>query len=325
MGTALTGSSRILPWLAHCGALLLFATAVTAQVRVVTTIPDFADLAARIGGDAVVTKSLTKGHEDLHLVRIRPSLLVKMRRADVFVQLGLDGEHSWVPAMMRTARNDRIQPGAAGFCDASIGIQPLEVPDNKTRGAGPDLHPNGNPHYNLDPKRMRVAARNIRDCLIRVDPDNKVRFETNCAAWERELDARLKKWRAKLDPLRGAAFLEAHSSWVYFANTFGLRIVGRLEPSPGTAPTAGHLARVIEIGKQNHVGLVVGRAKFADVARRVGTGIGATAVQLPISSASAGELRGWFRFMDHAVDTFAQHLRAANDGDRVAEPASSGK
>ncbi|MCA8943470.1 MAG: zinc ABC transporter substrate-binding protein, partial [Planctomycetes bacterium] len=149
------------------------ALGAVAQVQVVATIPDFADIAERIGGDAVTAISLTQGSEDLHLVRIRPSLLIKLRRADVFIQLGLDGEHAWVPALLRTARNDRIRPGAPGFCDASIGVPALEVPESVHRGAGPDLHPRGNPHYNLDPVRMRIAARNILACLVRVDADHR--------------------------------------------------------------------------------------------------------------------------------------------------------
>ena len=215
-----------------CAAGLALATCATAQIRVVTTIPDFANIVQRIGGDAVTTTSLTKGHEDLHLVRIRPSLLIKLRRAGAFVQLGLDGEHAWVPAMMRTARNRQVQPGRPGFCDASLGIAPLQVPAKASRGAGPDLHPRGNPHYNVDPIRMRTAARNIRDCLIRIDPTNKRRFAERCAAWEKELDVRLKAWHKKLAPFRGAEFIEAHSSWIYFAQTFGLNVVARYVAHP---------------------------------------------------------------------------------------------
>lgn len=292
-------------------ALCLCALAATntAQLRVVSTIPDFADLASRIGGDAVQAISLTKGHEDLHLVRIRPSLLIKLRKADVFIQLGLDGEHSWVPAMMRTARNERVQPGQPGFCDASVGIDPLETPDSVTRGSGPDLHPRGNPHYNLDPERMRQAARNIRDCLIRVAPGKKEHFTRRCKAWEAELDKHQARWRKQLAAFKGAEFIEAHSAWVYFAAAFGLKIAGRLEPSPGMAPTPRHLAEVIRIAKGKQVGLVVGRPRYADVARRVAGEAGAEAINLQICSPSKGKHQGWFVYMDHVVATFAKHLR----------------
>ena len=290
-------------------AVLGLATLGAAQHRVVTTIPDFADLAQRIGGDAVEVSSLTKGHEDLHLVRIRPSLLIRLRKADAFVQLGLDGEHAWVPAMMRAARNDKIRPGQAGFCDCSLGVKPLEVPDAVSRAAGACLHPSGNPHYNLDPARMRIAARNIRDCLIRLDPPKRALFTQRCAAWEKELDGRLAEWHRKLAPFRGAEFVEAHSSWVYFAETFGLRIAARLEPLPGLAPTAGHLDKVVRLAKERDIGLIVGRMMYADVARRVAQGAGAKVAILQMASSSSGKRRGWFTYMDHVVDTFAGGLR----------------
>ncbi len=314
MGMVLIGSYlRAASWIAVLGLTTLGA----AQHRVVTTIPDFSDLAQRIGGDAVKVSSLTKGHEDLHLVRIRPSLLIRLRAADAFVQLGLDGEHSWVPALMRAARNDKIRPGQPGFCNASRGVTPLEVPEIVSRGAGPDLHPNGNPHYNLDPTRMRIAARNIRDCLIRLDPSERALFTQRCAAWEKELDGHLVEWRRKLAPFRGAEFIEAHSAWVYFAETFDLRIAARLEPSPGMVPTPGHLAKVIRLAKKRGVGLVVGRLAYADVGRRVAEATGAKAAILQISSSSSGKYKGWFTYMSHVVDTFAGSLRKPRSKQRA--------
>ncbi len=314
MATVWIGSPVQAIFLRLLVAAVGLAASVTAQLKVVTTIPDFADIAARIGGDAVSSVSLTHGHEDLHLVRIRPSLLVKLREADAFVQLGLDGEHAWVPAMMRSARNRDIQPGRPGFCDASVGVEPLDVPAAVTRGAGPDLHPHGNPHYNLDPTRMRIAARNIRDCLIRLAPDRESEFVARCKDWEAELDRRLATWREKLEPLRGARFIEAHSSWTYFADTFGFVVVGKLEPSPGASPTASYLAELVRIGAEENVGLVVARPRYEDVARRVAKELGAEVAVLDITSADEGERRGWFEFMDQVVDTFAEHLRKPASG-----------
>lgn len=291
-------------------ALLLLAASLCGQLRVMTTVPDFADIVAKIGGDAVEVESLTRGHEDLHLVRIRPSLVVRLRRADAFVQIGLDAEHSWVPPLLRVARNDRIRPGKPGFCDASRGIKPLEILETVSREQGADLHPHGNPHYNLDPIRMRVAAKNIRDFLVRLVPDKKAKFDAGFASWSRELDKRFARWRATLEPLRGAAFIESHSAWIYFAETFGLEIVAKLEPKPGLAPTANHLSQVMRAAQDRNVGLVVGRSRYADVAARVAKETNAKAITMPIYCRAKGELSDWFGFMDHVVHTFAENLRA---------------
>ena len=311
--TPLTSIGGGLVVLARIAIFVVLSTVcASAQLRVITTIPDFADIAKRIGGDCVRVESLIKGREDLHLVRIRPSLLIKVRRADVFIEMGLDAEHSWVPALLRTARNKKIRPGKPGFCNASAGIKPLQVLRSTSRDQGPDLHPRGNPHYNLDPQRMRVAARNVLDCLVRVAPKHEDKFRQGFASWTKELNERLKGWKSKLEPFRGAAFIESHSAWVYFAETFGLEIVARLEPRPGLAPTPSHLRLVIDIGTERHVGLVVGRAQFADVAQRVAKRIDAVAAQLPLCSATKGQARGWFAFMDQVVTSFATHLKKAS-------------
>lgn len=290
------------------GAALSVATP-RAQLRVVTTIPDLADLAAQIGGERVAADSLTAGHEDFHMVRPRPSLLIKMRRAEMFIELGLDAEHAWVPTLMRNARNQKIRPGADGFCNASIGVTPLQIPKDRTRASGPDIHPSGNPHYNLDPERMRTAARNIRDALKRVDSAHADEFAANYRKWEQKLDERLVKWREQLEPVRGAAFIEYHNSWVYFAKAFDLRVVGQLEPKPGLAPTPTHLRLMVARAEEEQVGLIVARPQNIDIAKRVAKEVGAKAAVLQLCSARAGKMRGWFEFMDHVVKTFASNLR----------------
>ena len=286
----------------------ILSGALLPQVRVVTTTPDLADVVSMIGGTAVKVESLTAGHEDLHLVRIRPSLLIKLRRADMFVQLGLDAEHAWIPPLLRNARNTAIRPGARGFCNGSAGIEPLQVLKKVTRADGPDLHPQGNPHYNLDPRRWRTTAGNICIVLKRVDPENATRYDAGLKAFEERLDEATDRWAKKLAPFRGAAFVEYHSSWVYFADVYGLKIVGRLEPKPGLSPTPKHLARVIKNAKSEKAGLIVSRPQNLDIAKRVAKSCGATAVVLPIMSATEGKTKGWFAFMDHVVDTFAANL-----------------
>ncbi|MCB9870050.1 MAG: zinc ABC transporter substrate-binding protein [Planctomycetes bacterium] len=280
-----------------------------AKLRIVATVPDLADLLQRIGGDRVAPQCLTTGQEDLHLVRTRPSLLIQLRRADAFVQLGLDAEHAWVPPLLRSARNAAIQPSGKGFCDASRGVKPLQVPQRTNRGAGPDIHPYGNPHYNLDPRRMRTAARNVCALLERLDPPRTKDYRARLAAWEKELDRHLVVWKRKLAPFRGAQFLEYHNAWVYFADAFELKVAGQLEPAPGLAPTPTHLAKMIDLAKRERIGLIVARPQRADLARRVARDAGAEVALLQLGSSSEGSAKGWFAFMTRTVDAFAARLR----------------
>ncbi|MCA8971598.1 MAG: zinc ABC transporter substrate-binding protein [Planctomycetes bacterium] len=308
IGSTLRRASR----LSTAIAIAAVATSLVAQVKVVTTTPDLADVARSIGGDDIDVRSLTTGEEDLHLVTVRPSFLVQVHRADVFVQLGFDAEHAWVPALLQKAKNRAVRPGGAGFCDASVGVTPLQVPASVTRDAGPDLHPRGNPHYNLDPRRMKIVARNVRDCLVRVDKEHRDAYIERHAAFDAAIEHRLAQWTKLLAPCRGSAFIENHRTWVYFADAFDLKIVGSLEPRPGLPPSAKHLANIIELAKREKVRLVVARPRFAELARRVAKDCGAEARILQIGSLASG--RGWLAFMDDIVAQFASVL--GPDGSR---------
>ena len=132
------------------------------QIRVITTIPDLADITKQIGKELVNVESLTTGVEFMHAVPVKPSFVPKLNRADVLVAIGLDLEISWLPALLEVANNSKIQPGQAGYIDCSNGINIAEVPRTFDRSEG-DVHPRGNPHYNLDPLSGRIMARNIAD------------------------------------------------------------------------------------------------------------------------------------------------------------------
>lgn len=288
--------------------LVLASTLVAQDVRIITTQPDLADLARMIGGQDVRVDSLSDGDQDLHLIKVRPSHLVLGRKADLFVQLGFDAEHAWVPGLLAKCRNRDIQPGGKGFVNASHGVKPLGVPTKLTRARGVDLHPGGNPHYNLDPERMRFAARNIAAGLINVAPDDADAIRKRLAAFEKRLDGKMAEWNKRLAAARGKAFVEHHESWAYFAERFGLRVVATLEPGPGMPPTAKHLSKVIQTCKTEKVRLVVATPGSIGVARKVANDTGAEAVSLPLASSKEGKLSGWFNFMDHVVETFATAL-----------------
>ena len=279
------------------------------QIKVVATTPDLAYIARVIGGKSIKVTSLMKGHEDLHMVRVRPSLLIGMRRADALIVMGLGAEHSWIPALLRGARNSKIRPGAPGFCNASRGIKALQVPTVINRGQGTDVHPLGNPHYNLDPRRMRLAARNIRDTLKRLNPGKAAVYDKRLRDWETMLSAREVTWKHKLAKFKGAPFIQGHNAWIYFANYFHLSIVGTLEPRPGLAPTPSHIKKTIRIAREKHVHFIVARPKNADVARRVAREVGADFGNILVCSSTKDKKLGWIGYMDRIVDRFARSLQ----------------
>lgn len=214
-------------------------------LKVVTTVPDLASLTRTIGGDRVEVESFVRPGDDPHAVIAKPSMLLKLSRADAVVVMGLHYEHSFMPALLQKVRNPRVRPGGAGYLELGSLIEPLEVPEKLDRGQGADLHPLGNPHFHLDPENGRIMAAAIRDHFVALMPDHAAEIEARWKAWDEDAAERIAAWADRLAPIRGARILTYHNSWPYFARRFGLVVLDHVEPKPGLPPTAGHLARLV--------------------------------------------------------------------------------
>jgi zinc/manganese transport system substrate-binding protein len=242
-------------------ALMLLAmmmpAATLAGVRVVTTNPTLADLTRQVGGEHVRVESLMRGPENPHNVIPKPSFVMKLRKADLFVHLGLDAE-PWVPNLLRSARQERLLAGGRGNVDASAGVALLEVPSQGelTRALG-DIHVYGNTHYVLDPLNGVLIGRTIAKALARVDPDNASMFEERALELERGLGALTEKLTLAMAPLAGSQVVVYHRTWPYFLKRFKLTKLDEVEPKPGIAPGPRHIAQLAEEMLQSRVGFVI--------------------------------------------------------------------
>jgi len=240
------------------GAVLLAGAAVPAAavVRVVTTTTDLASIARAVGGDRVEVDSIAAGNQDPHFVDAKPSFLVKLKKADLFVQVGLELEIGWAPNLLANSRNAKIQTGAPGFVDASVGIAPLQIPTAADRSAG-DIHPYGNPHYWLDPANGKQIAANIAAGLERVDPAGAEVYRANLAAFDARIDESLAGWTAKMAAVAGVPIIAYHNSWPYFEKRFGFEVVGFVEPKPGIPPSGKYVAELAESMKRQNVRVIL--------------------------------------------------------------------
>jgi zinc/manganese transport system substrate-binding protein len=274
-------------------------TAAADPLRVVTTLPDLADICRAIGGERVDVSSIAKGTENAHAVQVRPSTLVAMSKAELFVEMGLSLEHTYVPGLLEAARNQRIRPGQPGFVDCSVGWETIEVPAGLSRQQGVDLHPGGNPHYNLDPRGGRHIAGRIAAALITVDPDSAEHYRARLAAYEAELAEAERRWQALGQDLRGRKLVTFHRDFSYFAAAHGMEIVGTVEPQPGIAPTPAHVAELVALMKEQEVGVIVCSAwsntkTVKDLAQKAG----ARVVEIPQMVGGAKGADTWIAKMD---------------------------
>jgi ABC-type Zn uptake system ZnuABC Zn-binding protein ZnuA len=190
-------------------------------------------------------------------VEPRPSYIVALNRADLLIETGMDLEIGWLPALVRQTRNGQIRLGGAGRVVASKGIRPLEVPVGRVDRSMGDIHPEGNPHYLVDPERAVIAARNIARGMSAVAPEHREQFAANAAAFERRVGKKMAELRQRCARCRGCKVLTFHQSWSYFAERFGLEVVNTIEPKPGISPSPAHIARLIDQVKHENVKLVL--------------------------------------------------------------------
>ncbi len=287
-----------------CTLLLLAATVRGAPLEVVTSIPDLADFVRRVGGEHVRVSALASGKEDPHNVLLRPSMITRLARADLFVVMGLELEHAYAPALLAEARNPRLRPGSPGYLDCSLGITPLDIPKRIDRSEG-DQHPHGSPHYNTDPLRMKRAAEAIGERLARLDPAHAALYQANTRALGAELEARTAQWKRRLAGKR-VRFVSYHPVWAYFAERFGVEQVATIQPKPGVEPGPRAVAALITQMQEQKVPLIVKESYFSDrLPRRIATATGARLVTVPTQVHATPAATDYFTFMDAVVNAFA--------------------
>lgn len=268
------------------------------QIRVITTIPDLADMTKQIGKNLVNVESLTRGVEFMHAVPVKPSFVPKLNRADVLVAIGLDLEASWLPALLEVANNAKILPGQPGHIDTSVGIPVAEAPRSFDRSEG-DVHPKGNPHYNLDPVNGRIMARNIAEGLSRNYPQHRDMFDKNLNAYLGELNKAIAQWQAMAGPLKGIKVVSYHQDWTYFANRFGLQIIGSIELKPGIEPTPNHLLALTQRMQQEKAQVIIYGPQSDRFPRQLAGQTGAAVVRLQQTSGGSPETDTYIKFIDH--------------------------
>jgi zinc/manganese transport system substrate-binding protein len=236
--------------------LLLCPLIAQAKINVVATLPDLGSLAREIGKDKIEIVVLGKPKDDPHFVEARPDFVTSLHNADVLIDGGAGLEVSWLPPLLQKARNPKLDIGKPGRVQASQGIRLMNIPTSMTHAAS-DTHPNGNPHFTVDPVIAKAVAQRIAKSFMAVDPPNAAFYDANYKKFETAIDTKLQWWRGALQLFQDQHVVAYHDSWPYFAHRFGLKIDIFLEPRPGSPPSPSHLTEVIQKMKKNRVKLVL--------------------------------------------------------------------
>ena len=240
--------------------LLLCANPCWAALNVFATVPEWAALAREIGGDQVMVYAATHALQDPHRVEAKPSLLARARQAQLVIATGADLEIGWLPLVLRDSGNAAIQPGQPGYFEAASVISRIEVPAMVDRAQG-DVHPGGNPHFQLDPYRVLKIAQALGQRLGQLDPAHAEIYRENTRRFSEKWQAAIARWEQMARPLRGVPVVVQHTSFSYLLGWLGMPVVGTLEPKPGVEPSSGDLAQLLQRLQQTPARMIL-RASY---------------------------------------------------------------
>ena len=282
----------------------------SAAVKVITTTQDLAAIVAEVGGDKVTVESIAKGYQDPHVVEAKPSFIIKLHSADLLVVVGRELEVAWLPALITQSRNAKIQPGGAGYLDASQTVRILDVPTGQITRAMGDVHPSGNPHYWLDPGNGRLIAKAVQAKLTELSRADASYFADRYADFDRRLAEAEKRWKAAMAPYKGQKVVTYHRSWTNFADAFGLDVIGYVEPKPGIPPSPAHTLDLQQEMKQRNVKILLVEPYFdLKTPNAIGRETGARVLVLLPSVGGVKEVTGYIQLFDYDINLLVSAIK----------------
>ena len=280
------------------------------KLNVVATTEDLGSLAREIGGDKVSVTSLARGYQDPHFVDPKPSFILAVSRADVLIVVGRELEIGWLPPLLTSSRNSKIQVGGPGYLDASLNVKILELPTGEITRAMGDVHPLGNPHYWLEPGNGRRIAQAIRDKLSQVSSGNASYFAQRYSDFDTRLAAGEKRWDATMAPYKGTKLVTFHRSWPNFMQRWGLDVMGYVEPKPGIPPTPQHTIEVIDEMKRQNAKLIIVEPYFdLKTPQAIANQVGGKVLVLAPSVGGAKEVTDYTQLFEYDVNQLAAALK----------------
>ncbi|QIL21207.1 zinc ABC transporter substrate-binding protein [Thermomonas sp. HDW16] len=279
----------------------LLSTPAQAKLKVFACEPEWGSLVQELAGDKVDVDVATTALQDVHVIEAKPSLIAKVRAADLVVCTGAGLEVGWLPQLLQQSGNTKVASGPGAFM-AAMQVKRLEVPTTLDRANG-DVHPDGNPHVQMDPRRILVIAKALGARLAQVDPANAATYQTRTDDFTKRWLAAMVRWKAEAAPLKGRKVVVHHISWPYLWDWLGIQQIGALEPKPAVPPTAAHLAALVGTTKDSDT-LVIVRAAYQDPkpADWLSERTGVPAVTLPFTVGGDAQSKDLFGLFDSTID-----------------------
>ncbi|MGE5385417.1 MAG: metal ABC transporter substrate-binding protein [Betaproteobacteria bacterium] len=279
----------------------LFSLSAHAALNVLACEPEWAALAAELGGDKVKVSSATTALQDPHRIEARPSLIARARSADLLVCTGLELEVGWLPVLLQQSGNAKLAPGQPGHFEAGAFVPRLEIPTRVDRSEG-DVHAAGNPHIQQNPHNIALVAAALSKRLGEIDPANAAVYQARYKDFSGRWEAAMQRWEKQAGGLRNVPVIEHHKNMEYLLNWLGMKPVGTLEPKPGVEPSAAHLTQLLGQLQKQPAKMVI-RAAYQDgrASQWLAERAHIPAVELPFTVGGNDKAKDLFALFDDIV------------------------
>jgi zinc/manganese transport system substrate-binding protein len=293
---------RINPFILMCSvSLSLYAK----KLNVVTAYPYIASIVQQVGGDRIEVHALASGDWDPHVIVPKPSYIARLRKADLLIMSGAQLEIGWLPPLMNQANNPKVDVGSRGLLDLSRYVQLIEVPSGVSRAQG-DIHPEGNPHFYLDPANIPLLSAAIAGRLAEMDPAGAAGYQNNNEAFTEEWNGRLKGWDEKLEKIKGITVIEYHKNYDYFLHRYKLKLLGTIETLPGIPPTSKHITALEEMIASESVRFILQDVYHPDdAAKHLSEKYGIRLIKIPHDVGAVPGAKDIFTLFDEIIRRLA--------------------
>lgn len=289
--------------------LLILSIPVKAAINIFACEPEWASLVDELGGERVQSYSATTAFQDPHHIEARPSLIAKVRQADLLICSGAELEVGWLPVLQRQAGNNSILPGKPGYFEAAAVVKRLDVPVTIDRSMG-DVHASGNPHVHLDPRRILIIAMALSERLAELDPDGQLYYKKRLTSFTQRWQQAIKRWQQQAVRLKGVRIVVHHRDWVYLFDWLDIEIAGALEPKPGLPTTAGHLVNLKKSLTENPASMIVyTQYQNARAAKRLGQMTDLPVVKLAYTVGANEQVKDLFSLFDITIQQLVEVVK----------------
>ena len=254
------------------------------KFKIYTSIYPLYDFATKVGGDRVSVTNLVPAGTEPHDYELSTTDMINLEKADMLIYNGA-GIENWSDKVISSIENKNIV-----YVKTSQGLD-LYTQDNNSD----DGHNHGHidPHTWLSIKNAKKEMENIKDALVKMDPENSDYYEANYKTYAKKFNELENKYKETLDPILNKSIIVAHEAFGYLCRDYDIDQVGIEGLTPDSEPSPARMKKIIKFAKDNNIKTIFFEELVSPkVANTIAKEVGAdTAVLNPLEGLSEDEIK----------------------------------